>query len=273
MSNKLILTPVLGLFFVLLYLVPFGLDNAFGSISEDEDDADDDNSATELPAQQPLANNSTSGIATSIYDTHEFNAGDDVQNLFILIPNEAHHGPGEEDEARYLNQPFVPESVTVSPGTNVVWFNGDVGHEHNLAITGGSSGAPNPIYQTGEFSEFDARNYTFNDVGDFSYADTVEYENGFIMRGNISIADSSQQGTSGGGNPQSVGLLMVPTEDLAQHTQDLQSRGFVIDSTHNFPDVREGDEQTLIVWEVPETSDVSTIITDLAEVSQQFPYS
>jgi plastocyanin len=275
MSNKLILAPVLGLLFVLLYWNPSGLDNVFGSTSEDEDDTDDDNSATEQPVQQPLANNSTSGgIATSIYDTHEFDVGDGVQNLFILIPNEAHHGPGEEDEARYLNQPFVPESVTVSPGTNVVWFNGDVGHEHNLVISGGSSGgAPNSLYQTGEFTEFDARNYTFNDVGDFSYADTVEYEIGFIMRGNISVTDSSQQSTSGGGNSQSVGLLMVPTEDLAQHTQDLQSRGFVVDSTHNFPDLRESDQQTLIVWEVPETSDVSTIIANLAEVSQQFPYS
>jgi plastocyanin len=274
MSNKLILTSILGLLFVLLYWVPFGLDNAFGSVSEDEDDADDDDSATEQPT--PLANNSTSGgIATGIYDTHEFSAGDSVQNLFILIPNEAHHGPGEEDEARYLNQPFVPESVTISPGTNVVWFNGDVGHEHNLAISdGGSSGASNPLYQTGEFSEFDARNYTFNDVGDFSYADTVEYENGFIMSGNISVSDSSsEQGASASGNPQNIGLLMVPTEDLAQHTQDLQSRGFVIDSTHNFPDLRDGDEQTLIVWGAPVSSDVSTIITDLAEISQQFPYS
>ncbi len=93
------------------------------------------------------------------------------------------------------------------------------------------------------------------------------------MRGNVSVTDdsSSQQGTNG--NPQNVGLLMVPAEDLAQHTQDLQSRGFVIDSTYNFSDLREGDEQTLIVWEAPENSDTSTIIADLAQVSQQFPYS
>jgi plastocyanin len=271
--SKLILTPVLGFIFVLLY--PLGLDYALGSVSddEDEDDTDDDNSEIEQPAA-PLVNNNTSGgIATSIYDAREFSTGDSVQNLFILIPNEAHHGPGEEDEARYLNQPFVPESVAINPGTNVVWFNGDVGHEHNLAISGGGA-APNSLYQTGEFSEFDARNYTFNDIGDFSYADTVEYENGFIMRGNVSVTDSSsQQGASGGGGSQNVGLLMVPTEDLGQHTQDLESRGFVIDSTHNFPDLREGDEQTLIVWEAPETSDVPTIITNLAEISQQFPYS
>jgi hypothetical protein len=94
------------------------------------------------------------------------------------------------------------------------------------------------------------------------------------MRGNITVTDddTSQQGTTGS-NPQTTGLLMVPTEDLAQHTQELQSSSFVIDSTHNFSDLREGDEQTLVVWKAPENSDTSTITADLAEVSQQFPYS
>lgn len=136
---------ILGLLLILVYFSPLGSNdmNAFGSVSED-DDNDGDDSTVEQPAEQPLPSNSTSsGIATSIYDTHEFNAGDGVQNLFILIPNEAHHGPGEEDESRYLNQPFVPKSVTITPGTNVVWFNGDVGHEHNIVISDGSSvGAP-----------------------------------------------------------------------------------------------------------------------------------
>jgi plastocyanin len=273
MDNRLLLTSVLGLFLLLSYFSPLGLHDriVIGSVSDDNDDDD----AIGQPLQQSLPNsNGTSGAAKEVFDTHEFNA-DGAQNLYILIPNEGHHGSGEEDEARYLNQPFVPESVTVSPGTNVVWFNGDVGHEHDIAISGSESGS-NPLYQTGEFSEFDARNYTFNEIGDFSYADTVEYENGFIMRGNISVADgggtSSQQEVTGG-NTQTVGLLMIPTEDLAQHTQDLQNRGFVIDSTYNFPDLREGDEQTLVVWEAPENSDTSTIIAGLAEVSQQFPYS
>jgi plastocyanin len=259
---------ILGLLLVLVYTSSSGVfeQNTFGSVSDD----DVDSSSSEQPIQQSMTNNSASGgIATNIYETHEFNAGDGTRNLFVLIPNEGHHGPGEEDESRYLNQPFVPESVTVSPGTNVVWFNGDVGHEHNIAISGGGGA---PIYQTGEFSEFDARNYTFNEIGDFSYADTVAYENGFIMGGNISVTDSSQQGTTGG-NSETVGLLMVPTEDLAQHTQELQTRGLTVDSTHNFPDLREGDEQTLVVWRAPENSDTSTIIANLAELSQQFPYS
>jgi hypothetical protein len=66
---------------------------------------------------------------------------------------------------------------------------------------------------------------------------------------------------------------MVTTEDLAQHTQNLQSKGFVIDSTHNLSDLREGDEQTLVGREAPKNSSTSTVIADSAEVTQQFTYS
>ena len=59
----------------------------------------------------------------------------DVRQLVILIPNEGHHGPGEEDEARFIAQPFVPQHAFISPGTVVVWFNGDIGHEHNIVVT------------------------------------------------------------------------------------------------------------------------------------------
>ena len=50
-----------------------------------------------------------------------------------------------------------------------------------------------------------------------------------------------------------VGVLMVPTQDIQTYTTDLESRGFNIDSAHNLKDLRggqsgTGDEQTLIVW-------------------------
>ena len=46
---------------------------------------------------------------------------------------------------------------------------------------------------------------------------------------------------------------MVPTQNIQLYTTDLESRGFDIDSTYNFKDLRggqsgTGDEQTLIVW-------------------------
>jgi hypothetical protein len=43
-----------------------------------------------------------------------------VKHLVILIPNEGHHGPGEEDESGFIAQPFVPQNAILSPGTEVV---------------------------------------------------------------------------------------------------------------------------------------------------------
>ena len=91
----------------------------------------------------------------------------------------------------------------------------------------------------------------------FSYADTVEYANGYIMRGNISVIDDSNsnvdlQQTVEDSN--TVGILMVPTQDISLYTSDLQNRGFLVDSAHNFQDLGggqsgTGDEQTLLYGE------------------------
>ncbi|MGH9975572.1 MAG: hypothetical protein ACRD8Z_07010, partial [Nitrososphaeraceae archaeon] len=74
-----------------------------------------------------------------------------------------------------------------------------------------------------------------------------------------------------------VGILMVPTQDIQTYTTDLQSRGFTIDSTHNFKDLRggqsgTGDEQTLMVWKTA-GMDLSNIVTNLQEFSSGLPYS
>jgi hypothetical protein len=58
--------------------------------------------------------------------------GNNVKHLVIVIPNEGHHGPGEEDEARFIAQPFLPQNAIVGLRTQVAWFNGDVGHEHTI---------------------------------------------------------------------------------------------------------------------------------------------
>jgi len=223
------------------------------------------------------ANNSTSNAATDIFSSEQYTLSDNDKNLVILIPNEGHHGPGEDGEARFIAQSFVPETAAINKGTNMIWFNGDVGHEHDIVVSSDAT----PIYQTGEFTEFEARNYTFNDVGEFSYADTVEYDNGYIMRGNISVTDDSGSDVD---MPQTmadsdtVGILMVPTQDISQYTSDLQNRGFLIDSVHNFQDLRggqsgTGDEQSLIVWRAPTNMQVTSVLSQLSEFSSQLPYS
>lgn len=236
--------------------------------------------STESPAEITQSSIMNMSIATDIFNNKEYIIPSEVKNLVVLIPNEGHHGPGEDDEARFLDQSFVPETAIINEGTSVIWFNGDVGHEHDIVITSNSDNT-NPIYQTGEFTEFEVGNYTFNEVGEFRYADTVEYDNGYIMRGNISVTGSND---SDGESPQTVsdsdtvGILMVPTQDISQYTSDLESKGFLLDSTHNFQDLRggqsgTGDEQTLIVWRVPPSMQISSVLSHLSEFSSQLPYS
>jgi plastocyanin len=229
--------------------------------------------------QQPGLN------ATSIYDDHRLTLGNNVRNLVILLPNEGHHGPGEGDEARFLDQSFVPDHAVINPGTNVIWFNGDVGHEHDLVVKDNSTGQN--IFQTGPFTEFQTSNNTFDNVGEFNYADTVEYEGGYIMKGNIDVANQRQISSNNEGTKfDTVGILMVPTQDIQTYLADLQSRGLTVDSTHNFKDLRggrsgTGDEQTLVVWtgdsSLPTGSGTNTglsnVLTKLGDFSAGLPYS
>ncbi|MFZ1877019.1 MAG: hypothetical protein WAU25_08310, partial [Nitrososphaeraceae archaeon] len=253
---------------IVLSLTSIGLNLLFNDVNAST------SVSTDSPAEimQPsVANNSTSNAATDIFSSERYTLSDNDKNLVILIPNEGHHGPDEDDEARFIAQSFVPEIALINKGTNVIWFNGDVGHEHDIIVTSNSESV-SPIYQTGEFTEFEARYYTFNDVGEFSYADTVEYDNGYIMRGNISVTDDRG---SAGDLPQTtqdsetVGILMVPTQDISQYTSDLQNRGFLVDSVHNFQDLRggqsgTGDEQTLIVWRAPTNMQITSVLLQLS---------
>jgi hypothetical protein len=81
-----------------------------------------------------VANNQPNINATSVFHTGQMILPDNVKHFLILIPNEGHHGPGEEDESRFITQPFVPQNVVVEPGTQVAWFNGDLGHDHNIVV-------------------------------------------------------------------------------------------------------------------------------------------
>ena len=150
--------------------------------------------------------------ATSVYDSGQMVLGSNLKHLVIVIPNEGHHGPGEEDEARFIAQPFLPQNAIVGPGTQVAWFNGDVGHEHNIVVRD-ANGAQ--LFETGEFTELEASTpITFNTTGDFEYADTVEYEGGFVMTGNIRVVDQGVTATTPTASFDTVGALMVPSMDV-----------------------------------------------------------
>jgi hypothetical protein len=189
--------------------------------------------------------------ATTIYESKSITVPPNVKNLVILIPNEGHHGPGEEDESRFIAQPFVSQNAAISPGTQVVWYNGDVDHEHNIVVRDDNG---NRTFQTGIFPELEAsRAITFNNTGNFAYADTIDYEEGFVMTGNISVIDQKNNVRTTANIFDTAGVLMVPSIYADNTVQSLKSAGFGIDSMQNFKDLRGGQEdtgdiQTLLVW-------------------------
>ena len=122
-------------------------------------------------------------------------------------------------------------------------------------------------------SSVSSRPIVFNNTGNFDFADTVEYEEGFTMTGNVTVADQSGGASS---TFDTVGALMVPSINLQGVEESLRSAGFGIDSTHAFTDLRggqedTGDEQVLVVWTAAGKS-LDEITTDLQAISEPLPY-
>jgi len=245
--------------------------------------------------------------AKSIYDTGTAVLGNNVKNLIILIPDEAHHGNGEAKENRFIEQSFLPQTAIINKGTQVIWFSGDVSHEHEIIINNDQS-----LFDSGTLPEFTASNpMVFNTVGDFGYmSPDIEQEaeqKGFVMKGDIKVVDQpnilnsnanntvigsstitpSNEETQTTNTPSSTntsdnnietaGVFMVPTKDIDEYVQDFRTNGFSIDSTYSFKDLRglardTGSEQTLLVWTAGPTMTVDTAISALKDIGEKLPY-
>jgi hypothetical protein len=212
--------------------------------------------------------------AKSIYDTGTAVLGSNVKNLIILIPDEAHHGNGEAKENRFIEQSFLPQTAIINKGTQVIWFSGDVSHEHSIILNDES------LFDSGTLPEFTASNpMVFNTVGDFGYMspdiDQEAVQKGFVMKGDIKVVDqpnvlnsnanntvigsstsapitpsneetqtqatntpSTTLTTASDTNIETVGVFMVPTKDIDEYVQDFRNNGFSVDSTYSFKDLR-----------------------------------
>ena len=110
--------------------------------------------------------------------------GNNVKNLVILIPDEGHHGPNEVDEARFLEQQFVPANAVINTGTTVAWFSGDVGHERTVNVKDATGNSV--LFSTGIIPESQAsKTYTFNTPGTYNYEAMGDI--GVIMKGAITV--------------------------------------------------------------------------------------
>ena len=146
-----------------------------------------------------------------------------------------------------------------------------------------NSFSPSP-YDSGVLTEFTASNpVTFNAVGNYGYSspeiDQKAEQKGFVMRGDIVVTDQPNKlGSSmnSANNADTVGIYMVPTKKL-EYISQFKNKGFSIDSTYSFKDVRglargTGSEQTLVVWTAGPNMGVDSVLAALKEISPTLPY-
>ena len=246
---------------------------------------------TTTPTAYAIENNQPDINATNLYETHNMALGNNVKNLVILVPNEAHE-PYSLKEQQLINQAFIPQNVRMNVGTTIVFFDADVGHDHREVIVNGLTGSR--VFDTRIFSYDDeddkipnsSRNYTFNEVGDFSYYDTVFGKK--VMNGTIEIVSSPlTQATTMNNNdndnslasyyPQydfdTVGAFVVPTEMLNKYTRMFENQGLEIYDIHNFRNLMDKDdaEQSLIVW-TSNGHPLDSVIENLQKITPTLPY-
>lgn len=268
-----------AVFTIMIYYGTY--DESFATVQTDQDS----------PQQQQQQQQQPSIDASALFDSHTMVLGNNVKNLVIFIPNEAHESTNQAaNQYPLANQPYLPQNAVVNTGTTVMWFNGDVDHDRAITLVQGnsipsseteSSTPAAAVFDSGSFEYNTASTpETFNDTGTYTYyeKDVNEDDPAFVMNGTVTVINQPESlSLSSGDGSDTVGVLMVPTQDIQTYTTDLQNRGFAIESTHNFKDIRggqsgTGDEQTLIVWTTSGMT-LSDIATNLQEFTPELPYS
>ena len=246
--------------------------------------------------------------AANVYQTHKMILGNNIKNLVILIPNEAHESMNQpKNQLPLINQPYVPQNATVNVGTTVTWFHGDVDHKHTITLNDKNSG--NNVFKTKPFLFNTATQpFAFNKTGSFDYFEknVNNQDPKFVMDGTITVVNqpsplsdvnnskqlsnnntntnatianttSSSATTTTGKNIDTVGTFMVPAKDLDKHKSELEKAGILVDSTFSYKDARGGQkgtgkEQALVVWKSA-GMDLDKVQSVLKKITPTLPYS
>ena len=246
---------------------------------------------TSIPTFDALGQNN----AADLYKDKSLVLPPNIRHLVVLIPNEAHESLNQpKDQYPLVNQAYLPQNTIVNSGIVVIWFNGDVDHDHKVSLTNDRN-PDSVLFDSGTFGFNEAsRSIVLNDTGTYNYYETNVNENDedFVMRGNVTViseanldgstttissGDNSANSTSAINNGDTAGVLMVPTQDIENYVQDLESKGFAADSTYNFKDLRggqkgTGDQQALLVWSAS-GMDLGEVISALQDITPRLPYS
>jgi plastocyanin len=221
----------------------------------------------------PEKTGSANGIGQSIFEDKAITLGNNIKNVVILIPNEGHESPTLPEEQRQINQPYVPQNIVVNPGTNIVWLNGDVGHEHTITLNDDNS---QKVYDSGKF-DFNTVSIPLelNKTGKFTYSEAnVNVDDPkYVMEGTITVKDtipSLHNLTS-----DTIGFFMIPAKDSNKHIPVLTDSGINVIDKYTFKDLRGGqkgtgpNEMLLLVG----AKDKQNLISTLEKITPDLPYS
>jgi plastocyanin len=224
------------------------------------------------PTVKQIKSMPTDMNATNIYKNHSMVLGPNIKNLIILIPNEAHHGPNEEEESRIIDQSFIPLSTTISSGTTVRWFNADVDHEHKLNLVETNNRSINLLRDQNAFGYNEETSHTFEREGDFGYYDTQKYDEGFQMRGQLKVVDAQLLQSERVDNTiDAVGTFIAPREDVKKYTSDLEDDGLAVYDVHDYKDPSGAQDQSLIVW-TSSGLEPENIVERIQDLTLDLPY-
>jgi hypothetical protein len=223
--------------------------------------------------------------AENVYKNHTMILGNNIKNLVILIPNEAHEPPGLPKELRVVNQPYLPQNVVANVGTTIIWFPTDIPHNHQVSIVDKNSSI---VFDSGvikfntaskplKLNESDSKFVFYEKTKNPKYPD-------FVLNGTITVIDqksaSNTNSTSANGtSPDTIVTYMVPAKELDKRISEFKSKGFGVDSTYSFKSLRGGgseaggDTQEYLLVLTSTGKDIDSVISALKDVTATMPYT
>jgi len=239
------------------------------------------NTAFAVPGQNQQVDQSNIN-ATNVFNTHTLTLPKNVKNLIITIPDEAHHAPNAVPPKRYINQTYLPQNAVVTPGTTVVWFSSDAGHDHVINVNDQNNAS---LFKSNSFVfNTPTKPVVFNKTGTYTFSDPVNAlskevgVNGFVMTGTVKVVNPSSSGSNvsaaitNNSKIDTVGVEMVPAKTVDRYISEFKSHGFGIDSMEKFKALRNNSREVLLVW-TSSGMDLDKVLTGLKQITTTLPYS
>lgn len=239
------------------------------------------NTAFAAPGQNQQVNQPNIN-ATNVFNTHTLTLPKNVKNLIITIPDEAHHAPNAVPPKRYINQTYLPQNAVVTPGTTVVWFSSDAGHDHVINVNDQNNAS---LFKSNSFVfNTPTKPIVFNKTGTYTFSDPVNAlskevgVNGFVMTGTVKVVNPSSSGsnvsatTTNNSKIDTIGVEMVPAKTVDKYISEFKSHGFGVDSMEKFKALRNNSREVLLVW-TSSGMDLDKVLTGLKQITTTLPYS